>query len=359
MNKTRRQKLTRSRGFGLVETLVSAALVGTMAVVTATYLGHINDDAQYESARMTQEQLADRLRLAASNPETIFQSVRQAAIGSYRSGNTSLANCLSRTSTCTVTRAADQMGFYLWETDGQSTPQLIAGPEEAPVLYDIKGNRGCTPAKRNCLFKAVAKWWATCPMNDRDCPLADSINVRISIIPNKQLPDGPRLNAFPKSVSDHDYAVSVRGQDINKLSRDSCPDNQKQVGFTAQGRPICKCIMPLPLNAPDPPIPPAVCPALQCDTYVDNRSGTNVTVRKILTGFEVDPVTSAVKLKCLTPDDNEYCWDVRLRTNGDCGLGAWLMRVNYGSCSAIDNKGTGPRKVDCTNDIGTCCRQAM
>lgn len=352
----------RSAGFSLLEMIIAAGLVGTIAMMTASYMGNITDGAKYERGRSMQENLVERVRLVAASPEALRDSINQAAVGTSNQGNRALKDCMDRSLPCLNTSAESQLGFNLWQSNGR-TMERVAGPASDPVAYDDKGRRGCDRGRRGCLFGAEAYWWATCPGGAVSCAIPDTVHVRVRTVPLNQPARGTPFRPYPANFDSDKtaFAVAVRGADINMKLGDQCRANEKQIGYDSVGRPVCRCVItPLATvkgKAPEDP-PPDGCKEQICPTYIDKSAGISVELRMVLVGYD-----DQGRMRCAKPDQVETCWEVNLRDGGDCGPGAWMMRVDYGECKSEDpdksGKGGTRDVVSCTNDKGTCCKQSL
>ena len=348
-------------GFSLVEVMVAASLLGLLALFTSTYMGNLLEGTKAERGRSTQEDIYLRLNAVAANPDAIVTSVAQMRVGTDTAGNVDLGDCIDTSDRCDRTSASSQIGFNLWHDNGGGAERW-AGTPGRPVYYDERGARDCNPAKRNCIFAAVAYWWATCPGGAANCVLPDSIHTRIQILPVPHAGRRDGFKMFPLKFNDDKtaFANRLKGEDIKQKQADRCPVDQKQIGLAISGRPICRCIVKPPGGA-DPPVT-GRCPPVTCPIYIDEQAGTRIRarIRKVLVGFNDDGSP-----RCENPDSDkqETCWYVNLQGSGDCGPGAWMMSLDYGKCSSEDpdkSGKTGSRDVvSCTNDRAMCCKQSL
>ncbi len=340
------------RGFSMLEVMIAAALLGIIVVATAGYLANSERDAKNQSVREMQRVVYERIRLAIESPEMVNTTNLVAGGGAGMSpGNKFLWNCTGN-SNCTATNsaAASQHSLFLFAPGATDNSDPIAGPEGQPVPYSVTGERNCTPSKVNCRFGAVAYFWATCPLGPgslptASCPEPMAVNFRVRLVPlfaGAGAASGSPTNPYPITAewnaSPYAFAYTLRMSDIRLAYVKTCPADQVQVGTTAAGLPVCRCF-----NGSTPV--GGTCPAQRC-----------TGPRDTMVGYQ-----SNGRINCVGPNDNNKCWDVALYDNGDCGAGAWLVRVEFGECFTGDaSKGkSGSKEVTCQNDKGRCCLSSM
>jgi hypothetical protein len=184
--------------YGIISTLIILSL-------GIFFMGNRNDLIRYTAV---QEVISTRLTSLIKIPDIL----KMAARGSHLSpGNQELANCLLDDSLCTVTNAANQMGFVLSKSLLIDS-KILAGTTENPARYSKEGEIGCI--SDNCEgWNVIISFWATCPNSVTKCKKAASVNVRFQINPTSNFKTGKIIGSNPPNnlfTNKTKFAVSTK-----------------------------------------------------------------------------------------------------------------------------------------------------
>ena len=349
------------KGMGLVELLVSVAILGIIVGTASTYFADSNKASKVEYLKELQQKIARDVEFALSNPDAIKNTMK---FGS----NTGLKNCIEVGATCTATNT-EPPGTYITLLDSQATAEPLAG---LTIGFDIDGKR-CTIGAPKCLFNPVVKFWATCDLDASNkpkasCSKAGFINFKYQVnvvhpVYSKQMNVYPEKDNVDKAELRN--IVRVRVADLLVRTDGSCKPNEMLMGIDAQGEPICECLV-------------------QKTSYVSGTlkplfdgAGKKVCGEQacpkdtLMTGYqEVTQIVKGTKVKSIVPrcrGESECsvasppadcpCKIINLGTTPDCGPGFWMVSIEHGVCEAkTDKNGKGaPETVTCGSKTARCC----
>ena len=351
--------LRSEKGMGLVELMVSIAILGIVVGTATTYFADSNKASKMESLKELQLKIARDVEFALSNPDAIKNTKNFGA-------NNSLKNCLEVGSTCVVTEPPGDP-FTLF--DSQATADPLAGPT---MGYDLDGKR-CAIGAKGCIFNPEVVFWATCELNASDIPKATCtkpgyLNFRYQV--NVIHPDYvDKMIAYPEknNIARKDMLniVRVRIADILVRSGDLCESDEMLLGIDAQGVAICECLVKKTILGGKKLVPvfdgagkkvcgPQVCPK---DTLM---TGYEEVLKKIgpKTVKSVIPrCRSEAECSVASPPADCPCKIVNLGKTPDCGPGFWMVSIQHGVCEATtDKNGKGaPETVKCASKTARCC----
>ncbi len=341
------------KGMGLVELLVSVAVLGIVVGTATTYFANANRSVKVEYLKELQQKIARDVEVALGNPDAIKNSINFFT-------NSALKNCIAVGSTCTTTKPP---GMFITLLDAQATAEALAG---ATIGFDLNGKR-CTIGTSGCVFNPVVKFWATCDLDASDtpketCTKAGFINFKYQV--NVVHPIySKRLSTFPEQgnvdSADLRNIVRMRVADILVRSDSSCKPNEMLMGIDARGVPICECLVQKTTLVGEPVYDASgkVCGDQRCpkDTVMTGYQ----EIPKIISGKSytaIVPRCRGVTACSKDPPDHADCpcKIIDLGTTPDCGAGFWMVSVKHGICEATKQKG-GPETVKCDSKTGRCC----
>jgi type II secretory pathway pseudopilin PulG len=370
-----------SLGATLLETTIAIGILGIITLTAVVFFTSNMRQLRVEDAKSVVSDLAARLRSEASNPDNLRTS---ADLGEAR-GNKLLRDCLGAISGQACVNAATdpnlQHGFALIKLERRGSnvahPVPIAGPGaigaggfSSPAYYSLRGELCNNLGVGDCVVKAEAFFWATCPLSaanapQSSCPVALTIHVRIRVSVDDSVSDfysALRGTSFPNlrefEANRTAFALSVPASDIiQKAEQNACGTGKIQVGFNTQGLPMCQCIG----EYQDRTVGPSdVCNPISCppNTYLSGFDPSKTPPLKCIdismcssdrsscSGFN----TKDCPCKCieLNPDGGSNA--------GQCPAGMWMTEINFGKCYATQVKKGGNSIVRCEKDIGICCR---
>jgi len=365
--------LQSNAGFSMVEILISTGILAMGVVATSTYFVKTSSQLSTAERRANVSDIYERLKSIASDPTAIVASSK--IVGS---NNSLLSSCVDPTKICpkAATSSLTQKRFILADMNGK----VVAG--NGLVGYDYDGEL-CTIGEPKCLWQPVTTFWATCPIQSQTitvpqdtCTRPRQLNFRIQLEPiedmqpdtirraGKITTDGVRYRAFPDERSFNrspkiSFAISMRAQDTMEIVESTCRPDQAQKGVDDKGKAICECPAGVAKDnrgrvRKDGQGRP-ICETQQC-------SKTNPFEIMIGYDFESGKINCLDVRKCSgtggIPKDCP-CKTIDLSKNGDCGVGFWMVNVDYGECKAVTSKqgkGAGPDNVVCSRSRGRCCK---
>ena len=361
--------MKRLRGVTIIEALVAVAVLGIIVVFVNKYYSTTLKLTRTQEVASIRDHIYQQITRAI-NPESMANSM------AYTNppddvGNKFLEACVRQelATPCVHTQPVDQVGFFLMSPEPGGGATIVAGPEGLPRSYKKDGEPstlGCTDG--DCLYRATASWWATCPpLTDGtipdSCIAAETIWVRVKVItdnPGGAAREGAqKVNSTPPShlFANHtQFAFPVAAKDIRLIAQSSCNiPGTRMTGYDKFGQPICRCatscscgptIITVGGQTFDSSFgdcgrrgPTCSCVESACDPRTHFMAG-------------LDDNNEAI---CIPRNSLELCNTINIQTNGDCGEGKQMVNVTYGSCSHSRNPKGGGWKIDCNDDTATCC----
>ncbi|MFL5813728.1 MAG: prepilin-type N-terminal cleavage/methylation domain-containing protein [Bdellovibrionia bacterium] len=181
--------LSDSKGFGLVEVMIAAAVGSVVMLSMSSMMNNMNQSVRGTRTVATRDQLATRIGREAGNSTALGKSVDYAG-GTFPANGTGswIEKCVNGlvSNGCVardpVTGAHKSYGFTL--TDAMGNP--VAGPSVAnAAVYDtmgaLCGNAATTPPSINCPVIAYAYFDPLCPSDANTCDRATTITVHYNL----------------------------------------------------------------------------------------------------------------------------------------------------------------------------------
>jgi len=347
------------KGMGLVELMVSVAVLGIVVSTATTYFANTSRTSKVEYYKEIQQKLAREIEVALNNPDAIKNSVE---FGS----NAELRNCVKVGATCIKTKPP---GAFFTLLDALATAEPLAGNT---VGYDIDGRR-CTIGTRKCIFNPVVKFWATCDLDASGIPKATctkagflNFKYQINVIHEQYK---RRMTSFPEknNVTSGSLrnVVRVRITDLLVRSDSECGPNEMLKGINAQGVPICECMVQKTTQVGNTLKPvfeggkPA-CGQQECppNTLMTGYQEITTTVNGKAYKSVVPRCRGEAECSVASPPADCPCKTITLTpTTGDCGPGFWMVSLEHGGCQATTEKGGkgAPETVKCASKTARCC----
>jgi prepilin-type N-terminal cleavage/methylation domain-containing protein len=347
-----------NRGFSLIEIMISAGVLGIMVTALSSYLVSTTQGLSRAEKKAVLNVIYEGVRVTATTPSALAYSVNNGILG-----NRVISNCVNPVKSCPsqATNSRKQDTFNLYDSSGTK----IAGKKSNPQGYDWNGDT-CVPGSKKCLWGAVAYYWATCPPSNpattkpaNTCTNPAKINVRIQVtpFPQAQPKKGVKFREFPRNEyfngknNATSFATSIHAKDIVNLVQDECAKDQKQTGTYPDGKPICECIVKSVSSKGK----------FNTDGFGRVKCGPQSCQSKfeVMTGYDGDTgKITCLNLKNCPSAANCPCKKIDLDVSGDCGVGYWMVNIDYGVCKTDTSKnGKGkPRTVSCTGRSGQCCK---
>ena len=330
-------------GFGLVEVMIASGILALVVGATTVFMQQSGDNLVYRSAKVEQQRLYNSIKSDLQKYDKVKFSATKGG-----SGNASLNRCLQtnpgKTSDCSPTSAADQIGFELWTRQGIDEVQK-SGPSGGAMKYSLSGVRDCAAGTAYCPFWNVETYfWATCPGGLTSCDQASNIHTRFIIRPVRQDFKGIPLGALPPANDfDNNKAKFAISHNVTKSSSkivgdQSCPVGAVMSGLNENG--IIKCVCKGGFEEVLPRTNPIVCKPLPSACPTDQR----------IKGRNPDG-----SVKCAP--QQKVCQIVAFASGAvTCPVGGWLEKIDLGTCrpAAATKKGTS-RPISCDTNQGTCC----
>ncbi len=347
--------LRSEKGMGLVELMVSVAILGIVVGTATTYFADSNKASKMEYLKELQQKIARDVEFGLSNPDAMKNTMNFGA-------NSSLKNCLEVGSTCVVTEPPGK-SFTLF--DSQATKEPLAGPT---MGYDLDG-KSCAIGAKGCIFNPEVVFWATCELNSsgvpkKTCTKPGYLNFRYQV--NVIHPDYvDKMTAYPEknNIARNDLRniVRVRIADILIREGDTCKKDEMSLGIDAQGKAICECLVQKTIQVAGKLQPvfdgagkkvcgPQICPKDTLMTgYNEVKTGSKTSI--------IPRCRGEAECSVASPPADCPCKIVNLGTTPDCGPGFWIVSIEHGVCEATtDKNGKGaPETVKCASKTARCC----
>jgi prepilin-type N-terminal cleavage/methylation domain-containing protein len=372
-----------SRGASLIEIMIALAILGIVVAGVSSFMGKQIRTSNQLKAKQTQVRLADRIRLALSDPDNIHAS----AVYNTGSNNQKLRSCIEDAGTCNksaLVQAAYPNPFNLYRAiknpDGSDGAEKIAGG----IMYDFDGDQ-CAPGDSGCVFEVSTYFWATCDFTTSNninkarkprtsCKISRYLNFRFMvryIEPIGGPRGGPRIHDFPpktKFESDFSaFAIRLRTSDVAQKFYQKCEPNQIVKGIKSDGSPICQCrngnkvnISGTANSGSNSITKPRADVAISCgEEKCKNKY-------EIMIGYNTDGDIRCINQQaCGDKNSSVYadcpCINTTVGNDGkgDCGAGYWMVAFEYGKCEGkTDKKGDGStvETVTCSENKIRCCK---
>jgi prepilin-type N-terminal cleavage/methylation domain-containing protein len=192
-----------SKGFGLIEVMIAAAVGSVVMLSMSSMMSTMNTSLRGTRTLSSRDQLYTRIGREAANPNALAKSVAFAGTSLFpaNGAGSMLDKCVNGTTTngcISLDASGNPISYGFTLTDTMGNP--VAGPDAAhAAVYDtmgtLCGSATSTVPKMNCPVIAYASFTAVCPgattATSTQCDRATTINVTYTLDQRSGIPVPP------------------------------------------------------------------------------------------------------------------------------------------------------------------------
>lgn len=210
-------------GLSLVDTMMAAALMGGVALVSVQISSMQQKSLSQFQLLTTRDNIKGQLERYLSNKTLLKNTVDHALFVSNRQLNycfngvdpassADFPECpkphAATQECCEKTPLGTANAFFLIDPSDPGKTRALAGPDSQPVRYRIDGTI-CPSTDARCPIEAITRFVATCPEDKPKCVKAEGIRVMFEIRQNPNS-DFPSKSAIKPVIGE--MSVSLNPQ---------------------------------------------------------------------------------------------------------------------------------------------------